>query len=160
MKRADIISAGVIAVFGLLLLFVVIPIWVPRHEEGGYGLGAQVMPRVTATLVTGLAVLFFLFRLFGRREQNDAEKKEDATPPIPRSSWIFLGTASLFIIAMTAMFTWVGFLATALNLCRSKEPDCLRVSISDDPRRGARHRLRDAREPVRLLLRSVRMRHT
>lgn len=110
MKKADIISAAVVAAFGLLLLFVIIPGWVPRHEEGGYGLGAQVMPRITATLATALAVLFCLARLFGRRERSAIEKQEDATPPIPRSSWVFLGIASFLIVAVTAAFTWVGFL--------------------------------------------------
>ena len=110
MKKADIISAAVVAAFGLLLLFVIIPGWVPRHEEGGYGLGAQVMPRITATLVTVLAVLFLLSRLFGRREKSAIEMQEDTTPPIPRSSWTFLGTATLLIVVVTATFTWVGFL--------------------------------------------------
>jgi len=111
MKKADIISAGIVTAFGLLLLFVIIPGWVPRHEEGGYGLGAQVMPRITATLVTVLAALFFFARILDRRQQSALESQEDAAAPIPRSSWVFLGTASLFIIAMTATFQWLGFLA-------------------------------------------------
>jgi len=110
MKKADIISAAVVAVFGFLLLFVVIPGWVPRHEEGGYGLGAQVMPRITATLVTVLATLFFFSRILDRKAKSAPDTEDDAAPPIPRSSWAFLGTASLLIVAMTATFTWVGFL--------------------------------------------------
>jgi len=106
MKKADLVSAGVVAVFGLLLLFAVIPNWVPRHEEGGYGLGARVMPVITATLVTGLGVLFFITRLLGREKPV-----EESAAPIGRSSWKFLLLASLFLIAMTALFEWVGFRA-------------------------------------------------
>jgi hypothetical protein len=111
MKKADLVSAAVVAAFGLLLLLVIIPGWVPRHEEGGYGLGAQVMPRVTATLVTVLAALFFVSRLIGRGERPEQARKEDAAAPIPRSSWLFLAAVSLFAVAVTAIFAWIGFLA-------------------------------------------------
>ena len=111
MRKADIVSAVVLIAFGLLLLLVVIPVWVPRHEEGGYGLGAQVMPRVWATLVTVLSAGLLVARLAGRGRHGTAELGDDARPPMTRANGWFLLRASLYLVAMTALFQWVGFLA-------------------------------------------------
>jgi len=112
MKKADLVSAAIAAAFGLLLLFYFVPVWVRAHDEaGGYGLGARVMPNVTATVLTGLAVMYFLYRLLARPAPGDAENEEADGPPLPRSSQMFLLKASLFLIAMAVLFEWVGFLA-------------------------------------------------
>lgn len=111
MKKADVVSAAIAAAFGLTLLFYVVPVWVRAHDEaGGYGLGARVMPNVTATVLTGLAILFLLYRLLARPGAADAETDDDA-PPIGESGWRFLLIAALFLIVMAALFEWVGFLA-------------------------------------------------
>ena len=109
MKKADLASAAVITAFGLLLLLVIIPVWVQRHEEGGYGLGAQVMPNVTAAIVTALGVILFALRWFERGGGANADA-EDA-PPISAANWRFLLFVSLYMVAMIALFAWVGYLA-------------------------------------------------
>jgi len=111
MKKADLVSAGAIVIFGLLLLVVVIPLWVQRHEEGGYGLGAQVMPNVTAVIITALGVILLVSRLLTGWGAGSAIPANDSESPISRSNGKYLLLMSLFLAAMTALFAWVGFIA-------------------------------------------------
>jgi putative tricarboxylic transport membrane protein len=111
MRKADLVSAAVVTVFGLLLLLVIIPTWVERHEEGGYGLGARVMPNTMAIIVTALGVLLFASRLVEGRIRRNAVSVEESVPPMSRSNGTFFVMTSLLLIALTALFKWVGFLA-------------------------------------------------
>ena len=97
-KQADIISCALVALFGLVLLFVIIPGWVPTKLSGEYGPAAHDMPKVAALTFTALAVLFLIYRL----RDKGADYDDDA-PPILKSSWLFL-------IFVTALSNWVGFL--------------------------------------------------
>lgn len=112
MRTADIFSCVLVTLFGLLLLFVFIPGWVPVEAGPGFGLSATTMPYVATITLTALAGMFFLYRLRDRHTDGETDKDDDATPPIPRKSWLFLLRGSLFLIVMAALFEWVGFLAT------------------------------------------------
>ena len=112
MKTADIVSCALVTLFGLLLLFIIIPGWVPVEAGPGFGLSATTMPNVAVITITVLAALFFMYRLRGQHPQGEADSEYDLTAPIPRKSWLFLLRGSLFLIAMGALFEWVGFLAT------------------------------------------------
>lgn len=112
MRKADVISAAVAAAFGLSLLFYFVPEWVQAHDSsGGYGLGARVMPDVTALLLTGLSVLFFFYRLMGRGRRDAAGKEVDEPSPFTRANQRFLLKTALFVVAMGLLFEWIGFLA-------------------------------------------------
>jgi Na+/melibiose symporter-like transporter len=111
-KTADIISCGLITLLGLVLLFVVIPGFVPVEAGPGFGLAATTMPNVAVITITVLAALFSIYRLRARHPQDDSSREDDAKPPITRKSWLFLLRGSLFLIAMVALFEWIGFLAT------------------------------------------------
>ncbi|MDH3240221.1 MAG: tripartite tricarboxylate transporter TctB family protein [Alphaproteobacteria bacterium] len=106
MRRADIISAALLVAFGLLVIFVVIPVWVPGHAEGNYGLLAQDAPYLTMIVVTGLALFLLVRRLFFERSD---ESDEDA--PIPKQSWGFLALISVVLIATLFLMEFVGVLA-------------------------------------------------
>jgi hypothetical protein len=108
-KTADIISCALVTLSGLVLLFVVIPGWVPVEAGPGFGLSATTMPYVATVTLTVLAAMFFTYRVRGNHPQDDV--KYDSAPPIPRRSWLFLLRGGLFLIAVTALFEWVGFLA-------------------------------------------------
>ena len=103
MKQADIISSALVALFGLTLLFVIIPGWVPTELEGDYGLAAHDMPKVAALTFTALAVMFMAYRLRGKGDP-------DEIPPMALTNWQFLLRGGLFLIFVTALFNWVGFL--------------------------------------------------
>ncbi len=104
-RKADIISGGLVALFGLALLLVIIPIWVPTILEGSYGLRAKDMPNVATVTVTALAVFLVLSRI------RVGKTKADATPPISRENWWFLVRGAVFLTVVTALFVWIGFLA-------------------------------------------------
>ena len=103
MRRADIISAALLVAFGLLVIFVVIPIWVPGHQGGNYGLMAQDAPYLTMTVATGLALFFLVRRLF--------IDHSDEPVPIPRQSWGFLALIAVVLIATLVLLEFVGMLA-------------------------------------------------
>ena len=90
--------------FGLLLIFVVIPIWVPGHDAGNYGLRAQDTPYLTMFLVTGLSGYFLVRRLF-------FDRSDDEKPPISRESWIFLLLASVILLITLGLMQTIGVLA-------------------------------------------------
>lgn len=105
MRRADIISAALLVAFGLLVIFVVIPIWVPGHQEGNYGLRAQDTPYLTMTVATALALFLLVRRLF-----FDAGK-EDEDNPIRKESWGFLAVTAAILVATLFLMEFVGVLA-------------------------------------------------
>ena len=55
MKTADIVSCALVTLFGLTLLFVIIPDWGPVESGPGFGLAATAMPNVAAATATALA---------------------------------------------------------------------------------------------------------
>lgn len=113
MKKADFLSAIAVALFGLVLLFVIIPIWVPSHEEGGYGLDAPVMPIITATLVTVLSIGLAASRWLAARKDGKPIGLGDTPSPIHSHNWKFLLITSAFLIAMLFLFAYAGFLVAA-----------------------------------------------
>ncbi len=110
MKTADIVSSALVTLFGVVLLFAIIPGWVPVESGPGFGLAATTMPNVAAATATALAALFFIYRLSNRRPRTAADEAYDATPPIGRESWLFLLRGGVFLIVVTVLFNWLGFL--------------------------------------------------
>jgi hypothetical protein len=106
----DIVSCAVVALFGLTLLFVIIPGWTPVESGPGFGLAATTMPNVAVVTATMLAATFFLYRVLDLHPDGESYEEYDATSPIERKNWLFLLRGSLFLIAMTALFEWAGFL--------------------------------------------------
>lgn len=103
MRRADIISAALLVAFGLLVIFVVIPIWVPGHEGGNYGLLAQDAPYLTMVVTTGLALYFLVRRVFFDHS--------DEAAPISAQSWAFLALAAVVLGVTLLLMEFVGVLA-------------------------------------------------
>ncbi len=110
MKTADIVSSALVTLFGVALLSVIIPGWVPVESGPGFGLPATAMPNVATVTAAALAALFFIYRVSDRHPRSAADEVYDATPPIERRSWLFLLRGGLFLIAVTALFNWLGFL--------------------------------------------------
>jgi hypothetical protein len=64
-----------------------------------------------AAITASLAAVFLVARLVNRGGRAAAEETEDAPPPITRGNWLFLLRSTLFLVVVTALFEWVGFLA-------------------------------------------------
>lgn len=110
MKFADLVSCALVTLFGLMLLFVIIPGWVPVEHGPGFGLPATAMPNVAVVTFTALAAMFFVYRLRNWQPRSETDEVYDATPPIARRSWLFLLRGGLFLVVVTALFNWLGFL--------------------------------------------------
>ncbi len=110
MRIFDIVSCAVVALFGLTLLFVIIPGWTPVETGPGFGLAATTMPNVAVVTATILAATFFLYRVLDLHPAGENDEDYDAASPIERKNWLFLLRGGLFLIAVTALFEWVGFL--------------------------------------------------
>lgn len=110
MKTADVVSSAVVVLFGLAILFVAIPLWIPVEAGPGFGLSATTMPNVAVVTATVLAALFFVYRFRNRELGDNKEQAYDAKAPIGRESWMFLLRGGLFLIAVTLLFYWIGFL--------------------------------------------------
>lgn len=111
MKTADIVSCALITLCGLLLLFVIIPGWVPVEAGPGFGLSATTMPNVAVSTLTALAAMFFLYRVRDRQPHTETDRNDDTTPPIGHRNWLFLLRGAVFLVAMATLFEWFGFLA-------------------------------------------------
>lgn len=110
MKTVDIVSSALVFLVGLLLLFVIIPGWVPVESGPGFGLAATTMPYVAATTVTALAGMFFVYRLRDSHKRSETDDEYDADAPMVLANWLFLLRGALFLIAVTLLFEWFGFL--------------------------------------------------
>ena len=82
MRRSDIISGIVLALFGLATIFIIIPAGISISDE--YGLSPRVFPLTVMWLGTAVAVLLVVQRL---RESRDAE---DEAPPMQAQNWLFI----------------------------------------------------------------------
>lgn len=103
MRRADLLAGALLVAFGLVVLLVVIPVWVPGHAEGSYGLRAQDFPLITAGAGTVLAALLVLRSLLA----GGGEGKEEA--PLEGRNWAFLAGAAAGLAAAFALFAFGGF---------------------------------------------------
>lgn len=106
MRRADIISATIITAFGLVVIFFIIPIWVPGHEKGDYGLRAQDFPYIGAITFTVLAAYLAVHRAFFAKP----EPEDDDEAPIGRQSWSFLGITITILTVTFALLYYFGIL--------------------------------------------------
>ena len=110
MKTADIVSSALVTLFGAALLLAIIPAWIPVESGPGFGLAATTMPNVAAATATALAAAFLIYRLSNRHPRTAADEEYDATPPIGRKNWMFLLRGGVFLVVVTVLFNWLGFL--------------------------------------------------
>jgi hypothetical protein len=107
-RRADLISAAVFVVLGLVTIFVAVPRYVARTAADGE-LSSAFMPYVAASLLTGAMVLLFLRQLRAPRANDDA-------PALPARSFAFIGTAVAVLAVAFALMESLGYLAGAVTL--------------------------------------------
>ena len=108
MNRADIFSGSLIALFGLLTIFVIVPVEI--DSSGDYGLDPKFFPVTTLWLIVAMAALQIAHRLLLLKFDPD-------TPaPLDGMNWLFICGAALFLtIAYFGILT-IGFIATSLIL--------------------------------------------
>lgn len=111
MRTANVISGAVLAVFGLLMIFVVIPIQI---EEGPPGMvSPRLVPQVMLWSITGLSLLLIVTNLRSDEDEGPA--------PISRSEILaLLKFAVAFAVALALFFLagplWAGIALVAGTL--------------------------------------------
>ncbi|NDW07341.1 tripartite tricarboxylate transporter TctB family protein [Jiella pacifica] len=110
MRRADVISGGILALFGLIMLVAVIPWQIGDGPEGM--MSPSLVPRLMMIVITGLSVLLVLTNL-----RRQGEKEAPAEPsPISRGELFALAKfLGLFAVAL-GLYLWISPLAAGLAL--------------------------------------------
>lgn len=105
MRRADIISAGILFVFGLATIFLIIPKYVAGSAVGG-DLSPAFMPYVAAiagTVAVGILFITKLVRASGTDEPS----------PLSKSSWYFVGCSVAVLMMSFLLLDFLGYLPGA-----------------------------------------------
>lgn len=105
MNRADLIAGAAFTVAGLLILFVVIPLAVPGHDEGDYGLRAQDFPFVTAGLMTLLSGLLVGIRLTVATPGAPTAPEQGGAPLSWRNGRFLMLVSILFVVTFLLLDT-------------------------------------------------------
>jgi hypothetical protein len=94
-RKADIWIAGFLMVFGMVMIFVIIPAQTSPGER--YGVPPATVPMVAMVVVTVMAGLLLIRRLVDRRAA-------DGPAPMRGSHWVYaLGFAALLFAGLGAM---------------------------------------------------------
>jgi hypothetical protein len=105
MRRADLVTAGLFFLLGLVTILVVIPSYVTGGTRDGE-LSPAFMPYVAAVLGTAAAALLLLARL--------ARKPAEEEPaPLQKGSWLFIATAAAVLAVTFLLMDVFGFLVGA-----------------------------------------------
>lgn len=111
MRRANVVSGVVLAVFGMAMLFAVIP-W--QIEPGPQGMmSPRLVPGMMMALVTALAVLLVINNLRAAPDSKDADSEDDASPIVRGELLALVRIGAIFALAV-ALFSWVSPLAAGV----------------------------------------------
>lgn len=122
MRRADICSAIFLMVFGLAMIFVVIPAQTYPGER--YGVPPATVPTAAMTVVVVMAAILLSQRLL------DARRGLESRPaPMPLKSWLHVGGYTALLFAGLAAVKYLHFipggilfLAVLMRLTGQRKP--------------------------------------
>lgn len=99
MRRSDIISGTLVVVFGLLMIFVIVPAQIASSAE--YGLDPKYFPVLLLWLLVAMGAL-----LVATRIPQPADDPE-AAPMLDRWNWTFIvGAAAFLLLSFLAINTF------------------------------------------------------
>jgi hypothetical protein len=107
-RRADLITAALFLVLGVLTILALIPRYVDAGAADG-DLSPAFMPYVAAGLATGAMLLLLVTRLLER-------KPGAGDTPLPPRAWLFIGTIVAVLAASFALMEAFGYLPGAAML--------------------------------------------
>ena len=103
MKRADIITAILLLVTGLVMIFVIIPGQTYPGEE--YGVPPATVPTAAMALVTVMAGILLVQRLLDKKKNQ-----KDTPPPMKRLQWLHIAGFTLLLFAGLAAIKFLHFI--------------------------------------------------
>lgn len=104
MRRADLVSSGLLTLAGLLTFFFVIP--AQTGKGATYGLAADFFPNVSVIALTAIMGAFFVHRALSRRRAD-----RDAEAPVTPGNWRFIGAMTALFAIDVLVLVFLGFIA-------------------------------------------------
>lgn len=108
MNRADIIAGSLITLFGLVTIFIIVPVEI--DSGGDYGLDPSFFPVTTLWLIVAMAVLLVGHRLVLLKYDPDLPG------PLDGRNFLFIFAATAFLAIAYFGIVTIGFIATSLIL--------------------------------------------
>lgn len=108
MKRADIITGSLLVLFGLVTIFVIVPVQI--DSGGDYGLDPSFFPLTLLWLVTAMAVLLAATRVPLPPDPSDA------APTMDLMNWLFIVVATVALTIAYVAIDSIGFIITSIVL--------------------------------------------
>lgn len=110
MRRADIISGIVLIIFGLSMLFIIIPQQIDEAPDGF--VSPSLVPNMMIVLIVFLSGLLIMTNLRSKVE-NTADEK---TSPVSKAELIiFLKLSAVFAVSL-CLYLWVAPLAAGISI--------------------------------------------
>lgn len=109
LRRVDIISGCVLALVGLVTVFVIIPREISGHSD--YGLAPDFFPRILIWLFIFLAALLAAHRLL-----RAGTHSEDGDAPMSRLDWLYIAGVSVFLVPGYVAMDRFGFIAAGIPM--------------------------------------------
>jgi hypothetical protein len=105
-RRADLISGGVLLIACVFTIYFIVPLQIDSGGED-YGLEPKFFPVALLWLITGLSVLLVVTRLV-----VPADPPGSAVP-LQAKNWLFVGGMSIFFALAFVAISFVGFIPAA-----------------------------------------------
>jgi hypothetical protein len=102
MRRSDLISGSVLALFGLVMIFGVVPYQI--DSGGDYGLDPKFFPVSLLWLIVVMSAMLVASRI------PVPADPVDVAPPLDRRDWIFIAGASAFLALGFVAIERLGFM--------------------------------------------------
>jgi putative tricarboxylic transport membrane protein len=102
LRRSDIIAGTLVTVFGLVMIFIIVPIQINSSSE--YGLDPKFFPDALLWLLVAMGALLVATRL---RTQSDPA---DAGPQLDLQNWLFICVIAVFLVAIFIAINTLGFI--------------------------------------------------
>lgn len=109
MRKAEIITAALLLLLSLAMIFFIIPAQTEPGEE--YGVPPSTLPTAAMVGVGGLSLILLISRL---------RQKDDPTPnPLPKASWKHIGFFAAVLFGGLAAINWLTFIPGGILIIAS-----------------------------------------
>lgn len=109
-RRANIVSGVVLAIVGLLTIFVIIP-WQVAPGPNGY-MSPRLVPIIMMALITGLAALLVVNNLRAPTDQSEPDQPQ----PFTRAEMLAVAKIGVVFAVSAALYLWIAPLAAGAAL--------------------------------------------
>jgi putative tricarboxylic transport membrane protein len=105
-RRSDLISGAVIVVFGLVMIFVIVPVQI--SSSGEYGLNPAFFPVTLLWLLVAMGVLLVATRIPQPPDPPEAE------PVLDRWNWLYVVGVSIFLLLGFIAIQTLGYVVAGI----------------------------------------------